>query len=951
MAISKIQYENKEKTQDDPDKPRKNKVTDEDLNEIKEIVNNNADELINAQNALIEDEKNIKQLQTDNTQNKKDISNIKTEQTEQNNRLSDLEVDNTNQKSDIKNLKEDVDELYKDNTINKQEISKLKSVLGVETEEAKSLHVENADIIGNLKIKGNIEKDGEASLSNPVYLNTLGSNADGSFKGSTEIKISNGTDTKSFVLPIQKEMLTEDYFVKESDGWKEVHNWTKIIFDGTENWTVSFNIPGSTHKGNPYFVKIEREAIYDENQYCSHCSKCSYKGEEERSFAATQNYFYFNPDDSEIASLSDLKDWLVQQNHNGTPLTAWYKCEEYKIACTDEQTTILDQLSNLDLYKGVNNITTTENIALLKLYYVTDIKSEQAQQNMNIENLQKENAELKAENERLREDLKAFPSGTAEGEYITLKDSADSRFNMFRVGGNSKQETREGYNEFDYDTINPYSLNTEKTNIDGLKAYKCIGNNTNIWALFYLNNVLEDGKAYTMCFDIWADKQTTFGNRNFYVNPLTSVKHNLSNITTSKQKLIANFTYKQDANTIIHIYPTIDETNNIYIANVMLLEGTFTLENMPNYEEYGATPSTEFPSEIQNVEGNVNVSVCNKNLFGGQWITGLYDVNGNLGNTNGVYKCFKKFLKAGTYVYSHNANITIARYVNLTSKTNLSLDAGDKKFTLEEDAEISLGFRKPDSTQWDLGENLADIEFQLEKGSVATDYVEHQEQNVLFPLAQEQKLHLGDYLASDGIHHVRKQIELDGTENLRLQNESDTFIRVYTDQYANMKEYKNHDGYTPSENFICSHFKTTNRYITDDTVIALNGQRLVITISKDIASTISEFKSYLAQQKEAGTPVILEYELVEEEIEAYTPEQQEAYNKIVQTAKSYKNVTNIYSPDPVSPIFEVNYRKDIDTILANVQAQTNMINELLSTTKTSATLLDNLQSDLESEVE
>ena len=95
--------------------------------------------------------------------------------------------------------------------------------------------------------------------------------------------------------------------------------------------------------------------------------------------------------------------------------------------------------------------------------------------------------------------------------------------------------------------------------------------------------------------------------------------------------------------------------------------------------------------------------------------------------------------------------------------------------------------------------------------------------------------------------------------------------------------------------------------------------------------------------------MILEYEC-EEYVEAYTDEQKQVYDEIVKTAKSYKTVTNIFSTNEVSPKFEVNYRKDIDTMLENIQAQTNAINELLSTTKTSATLLNNLQIDLESEV-
>ena len=471
--------------------------------------------------------------------------------------------------------------------------------------------------------------------------------------------------------------------------------------------------------------------------------------------------------------------------------------------------------------------------------------------------------------------------------------------------------------------------NTEKTNIDGLKAYKCISNNTNIWALFYLNNVLEDGKAYTMCFDIWADKQTTFGNRNFYVNSLTRVEHNLSNITTSKQKLIANFTYKQDANTLIHIYPTTDETNNIYIANVMLLEGTFTLGNIPNYEEYGATPSPEYPSEIQNVEGNINVTVCNKNFFkilnniNKDYISvnndNTFTINGTL-QQNEAFAFSNMKLKKGTYTFSLGDYSKIKNcYYNIrdlnTSEIIKNFNYSDTIVEIDKDRSIELTFVIIVGTY-----NNVLLTPQIEAGENKSSWVAHQEQNFTFPLKEGQNLYKSDYLAEDGIHHVRKQVELDETELVKIEHQNDNFARAYTNKYNDMKNYEENDNYTPASNFICSHFESVSNYSLAKICVALSDQRIYITISKDIASTISEFKSYLAEQKQAGTPVIVEYELAEEEIEAYTPEQQEAYNKIVQTAKSYKNVTNIYSPDPVSPVFEVNYRKDIETLLTQQNA-------------------------------
>lgn len=45
MAVTKIQYQNKVAIEDDPSVAEINKVTDTNMNEIKSVVNNNADYL------------------------------------------------------------------------------------------------------------------------------------------------------------------------------------------------------------------------------------------------------------------------------------------------------------------------------------------------------------------------------------------------------------------------------------------------------------------------------------------------------------------------------------------------------------------------------------------------------------------------------------------------------------------------------------------------------------------------------------------------------------------------------------------------------------------------------------------------------------------------------------------------------------------------------------------
>ena len=52
MAVQKIEYQNKESIESLPDVAEKNKVTDSNMNEIKSVVNNNADELSNAATSI-----------------------------------------------------------------------------------------------------------------------------------------------------------------------------------------------------------------------------------------------------------------------------------------------------------------------------------------------------------------------------------------------------------------------------------------------------------------------------------------------------------------------------------------------------------------------------------------------------------------------------------------------------------------------------------------------------------------------------------------------------------------------------------------------------------------------------------------------------------------------------------------------------------------------------------
>ena len=105
---------------------------------------------------------------------------------------------------------------------------------------------------------------------------------------------------------------------------------------------------------------------------------------------------------------------------------------------------------------------------------------------------------------------------------------------------------------------------------------------------------------------------------------------------------------------------------------------------------------------------------------------------------------------------------------------------------------------------------------------------------------------------------------------------------------------------------------------------------------------LAHFKAILADNK-----LIAYYQMPEPLDLPLTEEQKAVQNQKLYT---YKNVTNISVSDELASI-DVTYKKDLETEHDKLQNQINEIKQLISTTETSALLLDNLQKDVEMEVE
>lgn len=180
------------------------------------------------------------------------------------------------------------------------------------------------------------------------------------------------------ILPIQKPMLEGDYFVKEVDGWKEVHKWKKIILNGQEN-TWQLYETGTRRFGLDLTkdLPLKETGKYVQG-YCTHFEVATTMNINLTMFLQVEiGHFYIGIVDknSKWADVNALKSELQRLYNAGTPVILYYKLDvPTKLNCTPEQTKILDELDNFTTYKPVTN-TTTDSIAKLRLKYIADTKT------------------------------------------------------------------------------------------------------------------------------------------------------------------------------------------------------------------------------------------------------------------------------------------------------------------------------------------------------------------------------------------------------------------------------------------------------------------------------------------------------------------------------------------------------------------------------------------------
>ena len=466
-------------------------------------------------------------------------------------------------------------------------------------------------------------------------------------------------------------------------------------------------------------------------------------------------------------------------------------------------------------------------------------------------------------------------------------------------------------------TYEPYVGGTASPNLDYPQEIENCGDNVNEWDkelevaawtdegvknpnnhLFVVNSTPKDVKpntAYTV-----SQKENPSQYRISFFNNNTFISNIYNAQDTTEGYKSYTFTTPSNCNKVyVHFRSTLE----------VIAKGTYdmTAEDITNIKlELGTIATSYSPYGC----GNVNMKVSNKNLFNKDTILLNKELVGNYGNvisTSGWY--VSDFIRV-----KPNTNYRLTKGANGSSNCFYDIN---KKFI-----KTVIGARDVASPNDDrvayvrFNGVLTDLDIsniQFEEGSTVTDYVAHQEQKFTFPLAQNQKLMLGDYLADDGIHHVRGQYIFTGSENFIKSNgyKGNYWIEL---KFLSVK-------FKTLASFICTHAISVSSLGDFKVGTCLNDGTLNLWLGNETQfPTVESFKAYLAEQYTNDKPVAIECELAEEVIVPYTSAQQEVYDTM-KRAISYEEQTNVSSLDTVSPIFTVIAFKDADLVITSLDNQ------------------------------
>lgn len=311
----------------------------------------------------------------------------------------------------------------------------------------------------------------------------------------------------------------------------------------------------------------------------------------------------------------------------------------------------------------------------------------------------------------------------------------------------------------------------------------------------------------------------------------------------------------------------------------------FQIEKGPatEYEQYGVSPSPDYPSPIENITGNIEIKDEGKNLVKQINWKQLPSIStgATVTSVNGY----------GTdYIAVDNTKQYIFSYLGTAGSKYVTYYDRDKNF-LGYDTNLQINnFAKWSETGYvrlrvDCSQDSV-TDFQLEIGLESTDCEPYKSQVETFPLGEGEKLYQGSFLNDNGKNHTRKQVEIDVTQ-IRAVTSYNNIDYASIPKPADFIGYNNYAYYEILCNKAISQKITSWDNTENINKISSQAEKTKIYLGFEKGTTLEQMKTALAN-------TVIEYDLAEEETVPYTAEQQEAWEKI-KNLKLFEGTNNIKS--------------------------------------------------------
>ena len=439
-------------------------------------------------------------------------------------------------------------------------------------------------------------------------------------------------------------------------------------------------------------------------------------------------------------------------------------------------------------------------------------------------------------------------------------------------GAQLAQKTRDGYNKFNLDTIagNNYIDGYYENDSYGVLVGSSATNTSD-----YIE--VKAGQSYLLKYDY--DTLMNTGNRGF------AFYNTNKEVINQKKNTMYNPSNKSNIFTAPNQDGYLRFSYDINCTNIQLVDGP--------------SPSLDFPSEVQ-VTNEQNIQIAKNNLFNLSSVTATnhITIENNL-LTTAALNTYGNFSISNS-IKLFKGDVYLSFDIRLVSGT---LDVINKAI-LNESQETSLEMSRFGSTQ--VNNNWTRIKFKatldkiydlkkiwvqvgnatsaiLEVKDVMISYydVEYEDyydiNNSIIPLVNSAIGKYADIIdRKNNIQNkVVQELTLTGDENWSLQTSQNRFD-VYNVPVNALKNAQ-----------LCTHFKTYNEYANAKGTFALGGN--YIRVYNDNNMTLEEWKAFLAQQNQAGTPVKFYYVAVSSTTNPLPQEVQTALSNF----KLYQDLNNV----------------------------------------------------------